>query len=391
MIVRIFVEVVSKTVLISILGVIILILRFIFRNLDKRFIGVLWILLLIRLCFPGFLSNDYSIVKDESIISIPVSFYRVIDSDSRYRVLLTGSILYFSVLSFLIIKMIISYLRVKKVFDNSVFTEDNVYLSADTEKSFVYGLVNPRIIISSDLSCSERDIIITHEKMHIKWKHHLIKFACYVLTIINWFNPLAWILFKTFSLDMEMATDARTIVALRESIEEGDLKKKYCELLLNCHIRNDGFINSFASSSGKRIERIMKTKKTKPVYIIVLVLMVIVVLALLSPKQPATEYRAYLYTNGYNTASLGLDSRDNSFSFTQSFLSDSFDTGHYSETRFLLVLKTDNGRQYSFLRFGNYLIFLQNRSSEIARFRFTPEDVDGEKAIKNFGVFVLEK
>ncbi len=134
----------------------------------------------------------------------------------------------------------------------------------------------------------------------------------------------------------------------------------------------------------------MKTG-VKAIVSAVIAVIVLGIIIVTLPAQTREDTEVFLYDNGYNTATLGLNGEEGTFSFNQSFLADFMEQGTYAVSGLRIDLQADNGNHYSFLRMGKYLFFLQWRSSEVVRYKFKPEDVDGKKAIRNFGVFVLQK
>jgi bla regulator protein blaR1 len=93
------------------------------------------------------------------------------------------------------------------------------------------GLLDRRIVVPADFtrrySAEERALALDHEAVHHRrgdiWWNHL---ALLVLAL-NWFNPVAWIAFRAFRADQELACDA-AVIARRSSAARGD----YAEALV---------------------------------------------------------------------------------------------------------------------------------------------------------------
>lgn len=74
------------------------------------------------------------------------------------------------------------------------------------------GLIDRRIVVPPDFatrySDEERRLALAHEAVHHRrgdlWWNH----AALVMLALNWFNPVAWIAFRAFRIDQELACDA---------------------------------------------------------------------------------------------------------------------------------------------------------------------------------------
>ncbi len=94
----------------------------------------------------------------------------------------------------------------------------------------IIGVFRPRILLSpaiSDLASKDISYILLHELAHYKRKDLLANYLLLVLQIIHWFNPVIWYCFKIIRQDMEVAADERVLALL-----EGDETKEYGKALL---------------------------------------------------------------------------------------------------------------------------------------------------------------
>lgn len=85
---------------------------------------------------------------------------------------------------------------------------------ADTP--FVCGFFRPRVILPTDLNEKQREVVLTHELVHIARLDYWIKPAAFVLLSVYWFHPLLWVCFWLFSRDLEMSCDERAVEVLGE-------------------------------------------------------------------------------------------------------------------------------------------------------------------------------
>lgn len=120
-------------------------------------------------------------------------------------------------------------LRKRLLFATKV--DNNVYAVEGFESPFIYGFLRPRIYLPytylSNGKEEEKDIVIRHERYHIRRCDHLVKSLAYLLLVIHWFNPLIWLAFILYNKDMEMSCDEKVI-------EELGTNRGYALALLGC-------------------------------------------------------------------------------------------------------------------------------------------------------------
>jgi beta-lactamase regulating signal transducer with metallopeptidase domain len=89
--------------------------------------------------------------------------------------------------------------------------------SAAVQGPLALGLLRRRIVVPADFesrySPEERMLALDHEAIHHRrgdlWWNHLGLF----ILALNWFNPIAWLAFKAFRADQELACDAAVAAA----------------------------------------------------------------------------------------------------------------------------------------------------------------------------------
>src|SRR4051812_40341989 len=96
------------------------------------------------------------------------------------------------------------------------------FVSRMVEGPLALGLLEPRIVIPSDFSRryspGERRLAMEHELTHHRHRDIWWNVAAILVLAFNWFNPLAWLAYRAFRADQELACDAA--VAARATIEE---------------------------------------------------------------------------------------------------------------------------------------------------------------------------
>ena len=167
----------------------------------------------------------------------------------------------------------------------SICLRENIYLADEIDTPFVIGLVKPRIFLPSDLSEQELEYVILHEQMHIRRWDMVVKAAAYFITLVHWFNPLAWVAFFCMGKDMEMSCDEAVVRHL--GVEK---EAEYAETLLRLSVgkqRLQGIALAFGEGNTKdRVKNIMKYKKPLMItgVFAVLVIVALIVGLLTDPK-----------------------------------------------------------------------------------------------------------
>lgn len=105
-------------------------------------------------------------------------------------------------------------------------------IASDTVQGpIALGLLDRRIVVPADFAArygaAEQALALDHEAIHHRrgdiWWNHL----ALGLLALNWFNPIAWIAFRAFRADQELACDA-AVLAARPAGDRGD----YAEALV---------------------------------------------------------------------------------------------------------------------------------------------------------------
>ena len=115
----------------------------------------------------------------------------------------------------------------------SIGTHDGLPLieSAAVQGPIALGLLDRRIIVPADFATrygeAERQLALDHEAIHHRrgdiWWNHL----ALGLLALNWFNPVAWLAFRAFRADQELACDAAVTAA-----RSPESRRDYAEALV---------------------------------------------------------------------------------------------------------------------------------------------------------------
>lgn len=150
------------------------------------------------------------------------------------------------------------------------------------------------IFINTDMhEAGELEDIIRHEFVHVKQKHSIDIIWCELLCVINWFNPLVWLIRHNVRQNLEFLAD--------DSVLQNGLDKKEYQYLLLKVIGNRqfAFTSHFNFSSLKKRIVMMNTVKSAGLHLTrFLFLLPVIAVLLLSfrnemnrnTQQPAAEF-----------------------------------------------------------------------------------------------------
>lgn len=127
---------------------------------------------------------------------------------------------------------VISFLRLKLRLRESVLAGPGVREGAMVDAPFVLGIFRPVVYLPLGLSERDREMVLAHEKAHLKRRDNWIKPLAFMLLAVHWFNPLVWVAYVLLCRDIESACDERV---LRDMGREE--RRAYSAALLNCSVR----------------------------------------------------------------------------------------------------------------------------------------------------------
>lgn len=186
----------------------------------------------------------------------------------------------------------IQVLRMRKqlrvVMRKSTKTEGRIRESSACPVPYVWGIFKPTIYLPAGLSECEKEYVLAHEECHIRRKDYLWKLVGLICCALHWFNPLVWLAYRCFCLDMEISCDE---AVLRRSDEK--TRAQYAESLLQFAARQNGYFGlalTFGEPSVKeRIKGILKYKR-KPLIVSGIAVVCLLVLGIgLLVKPQSTE------------------------------------------------------------------------------------------------------
>lgn len=268
----------------------VLVLRILLKRLPKVYICGLWMVVLFRFLCPLVIPLPFSLapIRPESIresvirgaepgietgiVWVDETVNSVLNEtlpkadpsesvDPVQIYLFLGAIIWMAGVLALGLLCVRSYRKVRKRIRLSVCAQPGVYESDEIGGAFVMGVIRPAIYLPANLEPKDRSYILMHERCHLAAGDHLFKLAGFLVVLVHWFNPLAWVAFYCLGKDMEMACDERVIAGIGS--EE---RKEYAFVLLHMAERRSGLLLSptFGESHTKsRIKNILRYQKPK--------------------------------------------------------------------------------------------------------------------------------
>ncbi len=154
---------------------------------------------------------------------------------------------------------------------------------------FVVGFLHPTIYLPGELTDTNQEMVMEHEKTHICRKDYFVKSLAYLITCIHWFNPLVWLAFRLLEADIETSCDEAVLRRVGY-----DRKKAYAKALLT--LSSDGIMAvgrcplAFGENNVKeRIKNAVALKKVKTWIAIASALLVLGVIIVLSVNQSGKD------------------------------------------------------------------------------------------------------
>ncbi|KJS80075.1 MAG: peptidase M56 BlaR1 [Peptococcaceae bacterium BICA1-8] len=274
---EIFYWVLNMSIIGSVAGLVVLLLRKI-KILPRFAIYALWVLPLIRFWLPFGIANEYSLLSlisrfttktvviweelpqlttTNSIMASTSYFPIEYKTDLLENVFNVASLVWIIICSAAILTSMFLYFFTKSELKSAELIQGNIYKSDRITAPAVYGVIGPKIIIPTAIADGDIDYIILHEKVHIERRDNLFRVVAVITACVHWFNPLSWIFLKCFFADMELACDTKVLKSLN-----GNQTKEYAHTILTCASGKTFFASAFGGAKTKvRIENILSYKK----------------------------------------------------------------------------------------------------------------------------------
>ena len=224
----------------------VMVARLALRKAPKKYICILWMLAMLRLLMPLSLESSLSlqpegevvtetqwrqlqtygqILPEDGTMELPAEIEA--DKDSNWATVapniwmigMVGMLLY----------SLLSYVALKFQLREAIRISDNIWESDRIRTAFVLGYFRPLIYLPYGLKPEYRELVLEHERCHLKRLDHWLKLIMFVVLSVHWFNPLAWAAYALLCTDTEFACDELVI----RDMDLGQ-RKLYSAALLAC-------------------------------------------------------------------------------------------------------------------------------------------------------------
>ena len=229
----------------------VILLRLLFRNMPKRILCVLWLLVIVRLLLPAQLESPFSIRPEtpeithrdtrffgegELMFADEVPEYMPVQVEYYYGNPMATvdyiwilSLVWTIGVSVLLAYTVITYIRLKFLVRESIKCDKNIYKCSGLDSAFLLGYLKPRIYIPGSMSEENAKLVIAHEQAHIRRGDNWLKLLAFIALALHWYNPFVWAAYLLICRDIEDACDERVI---RDMDEQG--RADYSSALLSC-------------------------------------------------------------------------------------------------------------------------------------------------------------
>lgn len=276
---EIFYWIFNMSITAAVTGLLVLAVRSI-KRLPKRFTVLLWAIPFLRMIVPFGVNSPYSLmsllskITTKTVIvyeaSSKVSFSStnfIMATDSYFPVTYktnivenlfkVASVIWIAAAVIFLAVLIINYFLSLKEIKSAELFKDNVYFSKKVTTPAVYGIIKPKIILPYDLHEGDIEVVLIHEKMHIRRMDNLFRIIALFILTLHWFNPVCWLFLKLFLNDIELACDECVLLKLGE-----ERKKEYALSLLKNGEKKTVFASAFGGAKMRtRIENILSFKR----------------------------------------------------------------------------------------------------------------------------------
>lgn len=251
-----------------------LLLRPLLKKVPKSISCLLWALAAVRLAVPISVKSPVSLVPEQlanpvrvlpaaavQIVPITQEAVRTVQAPAFSLEALVPW-LWLAGAAAMALYALYSYVRLVNRVQVSIRLGDRLYISDNVASPFILGVFRPKIYLPSEMDQAQADLVLAHERAHLRRGDHLWKPLGYGLLCLHWFNPLCWAAYLLFCRDMEQACDESVV----RNMSAQD-KKAYSAALVRCSIPRSA-ISACPLAFGEvgvkqRIQGILNYRKPK--------------------------------------------------------------------------------------------------------------------------------
>ena len=308
----IFIKILNMSITASYFVVALILLRAVFRKIPKWLSCTLWGLVGLRLVLPFSFDSILSLIPSAETVPSGIMYAEspyitsgigIIDGAAEhilYRTMAPNpgdsanplqiitavvAFLWVTGIAVMLVYALVSFLLVRRKTMLSIKTNEGYYICDSIASPFILGVIRPKIFIPSSALPDDIELILSHEKAHIKRLDHIWKPLGFLILSVYWFNPLMWLAYIFLCRDIEAACDEKVL-----KNKGTDIKKSYSEALINCSAGRR-LITACPLAFGEtdvksRIKGILSYKKPT-IWLIIIALIVSIILSVCFMTDPA--------------------------------------------------------------------------------------------------------
>ena len=202
-------------------------------------------------------TDDIAFSMTNSVMAADTYFPITYKVNILENIFSVASIIWIIVSLAILLMLIVTYFTTIYEIKGSTQLKDNIFLSEKIVSPAVYGIIKPKIILPASYKGRDIELIVLHEKTHIRSSDNLWRIIAFVIVAVHWFNPLSWLFLKAFLADLELSCDERVLAKIGS-----DRAKDYASSLLESRQGATVFASAFGGAKIRtRIENILSFKK----------------------------------------------------------------------------------------------------------------------------------
>lgn len=306
------IEVAKISIFSSILILAVLIIRVLFRRLNRYLICVLWEIAFLRLIFPFSIPLGFGILPGIQFISDESIFETVQRNETAARAVRndSGGLLfsYITAIWIIGIALMLLYqaycaLKIRRITKNATRVTDRILTCNHINSPFVIGFFKPEIYIPANNDVNSMGLILAHEQAHIVRFDNFRKSIAWLILTMHWFNPLVWAAYIIFCNDIELACDEKAISGLSQ-----DERKQYAYEILkqSLGVQHPAYSSFFSKSGAKgRIKRIVNHEEVSTGHTILAFALCVLFLFVTISERVDIKGQVLAQATGWFTASYG--------------------------------------------------------------------------------------
>ncbi len=269
----------NMSIMASVTGLIVLLIRRV-KVVPRRVAAVLWAIPFLRMVIPWGVDSPYGLMAwIAKVTTRTVVVYRPLDditmsmtnvmmaADTYFPITykVSGFARLFSIATIvwavgfvlLVVALGVVYITTLRELRGAQPVRENIYFSEACSTPAVYGIIKPKIVLPIAYQDRDIELIVLHERMHIRRADNLWRGLAFLAAAVHWFNPLGWWFLKEFLADRELACDECVLAKLGD-----DRAKEYATVLLESGKARTVFASAFGGATLRtRIENILTFKR----------------------------------------------------------------------------------------------------------------------------------